>query len=207
MPALETLVDDFDDGTINGTLWPANYGTCSETGGRARVVCDPDYGAFASAAAYTLAGSHAFVRIYPPAAGGATEEAYAALLLLSGVAGTELAVRIDAVAGTLRCESNVDYWDGTATSLTYDPDAHAYVRIAEAGGNVTWSTSPDGSTWTTRRTLATPSWAAAATTVRLSLETRRSDGTEDYAEFDNLNTVPAPPSSGGARQAAFLAFL
>ncbi|WP_431040079.1 hypothetical protein [Streptomyces sp. P9-1] len=207
MPALATLVDDFDDGVVNATLWPGNYGTYSETGGRARVQCDPLYGAYASAAAYTLAGSSAFVSIYPPAAGGATTEAYAKLSLLSGTAGTEIGVSINAVAGTIRFQSNTDYWDANAVSLTYDPVAHAYVRVAEAGGTLTWSTSPDGTTWTTRRTLATPAWAAASTTVGLVLETRRNNGTNDYAEFDNLNTIPVAPPAGSARRAAFLAFL
>ncbi|MEV5163830.1 hypothetical protein AB0K66_04275 [Streptomyces werraensis] len=207
MPALSTLVDDFDDNVVNGTLWPGNYGTYSETGGRARVQCDPLYGAYASAAIYTLAGSSAFVRIYPPAAGGAATQAYAQMSLLSGVDGTEIGVQINRVPGTIRFQSNVDYFDASAVSITYDPVAHAYVRISEAGGTVTWATSPDGTAWTTRRTLATPAWAAASTTVELRLETRRDSGTNDFAEFDNLNTIPVTPPAGSARKAAFLAFL
>ncbi|MCF2130103.1 hypothetical protein L1I79_27275 [Strepomyces sp. STD 3.1] len=207
MPALATLVDNFDDNTVNGTLWPGNYGVYSETGGRARVQCDPDYGAFVSAAAYTLAGSSAYVRIYPPAAGGATTTAYAQLSLLHSVEGTEIGAQINRVTGKLRCQSNVDYWDAAAVEITYDPVAHAYVRVSEAAGTVTWATSPDGSTWTTRRTLATPAWVTASTTVELRLETHRNNGTVDYAEFDNLNTLPVTPPVGGAKQAAFLAFL
>lgn len=205
MAALETLVDNFDDNTVNGTLWPGNFGVYSETGGRARVQCDPNYGAFVSAAAYTLAGSHAFVQIYPPALGGALTSAYAQMSLLSDVEGTELGVKIDRVTGMLRCQSNTDYWDDNAVEVAYDPTAHAYVRIGEAGGTLTWSTSPDGTTWTTRRTLATPAWATAAVNIQLRLETRRDSGTVDFAEFDNLNTLPAPPATGG-NKAAFLAF-
>lgn len=206
MPALATLVDDFDDNTVNGTLWPGNYGTYSETGGRARVACTADYSAYASAAAYTLAGSSVYARVYPPAAGGAATTAYAQVSLLSTVAGTEIGAMVNTVAGTLRCQSNVDYWDAAAVEITYDPAAHAYVRISEVGGTLTWATSPDGSTWTTRRTLATPAWAMSATTVELRLEAHRDSGTADVAEFDNLNTVPAAGSSA-TRKAAFLAFL
>lgn len=205
MPALATLVDDFDDNTVDGTRWPGNYGVYSETGGRARVQCDPNYGAYVSAAAYTLAGSSAYVRIYPPALGGATTTAYAQISLLHSVEGTEIGAKIDRFTGKLRLQSNVDYFDAAAVEVTYDPVAHAYVRISEAGGTLTWSTSPDGSTWTTRRTLATPAWAAASTTVELRLETRRNNGTVDYAEFDNLNTVPVTPPAGGAKKAAFFA--
>ncbi|MGW2170425.1 hypothetical protein ACWC1C_07815 [Streptomyces sp. NPDC001705] len=207
MPALATLVDDFDDNAVNGTLWPGNYGVYSEVGGRARVQCDPDYGAYVSAAAYTLAGSSAYVRIYPPAAGGATTTAYAQMSLLHSVEGTEIGAQINRVTGKLRCQSNVDYYDAAAIEITYDATAHAYVRISEAGGTLTWATSPDGSTWTTRRTLATPAWVTASTTVELRLETHRNNGTTDFAEFDNLNTLPVVTPPSDARKAAFLAFL
>ncbi|MFJ1657149.1 hypothetical protein [Streptomyces anthocyanicus] len=205
MPALATLVDNFDDNTVDGERWPGNYGVYSEVGGRARVQCDADYGAYVSAAAYTLAGSSAYVRIYPPALGGATTTAYAQMSLLHSVEGTEIGAKVDRVTGKLRCQSNVDYFDGAAVEVTYDPVAHAYVRISETGGTLTWSTSPDGSTWTTRRTLATPAWVTASTTVELRLETHRNNGTVDYAEFDNLNTVPVTPPAGGTKQAAFFA--
>jgi hypothetical protein len=34
---MAALVDDFDDNSIDTGKWPANYGTVTETGGRARV--------------------------------------------------------------------------------------------------------------------------------------------------------------------------
>ncbi|MGA4896776.1 hypothetical protein ACPCAJ_02255 [Streptomyces griseoincarnatus] len=207
MPALATLVDDFDDNVVNATLWPENYGVYSEVGGRARVQCDPNFGAYSSAAIYSLAGSSAFVRIYPPAAAGATTTAYAQLSVLSTVEGTEIGFRINTVTNILRMQNNTDYWDAAAVEITYDATAHAYVRISEAGGTVTWATSPDGSTWTTRRTLATPAWVTATTTSELRLETYRNNGTSNFAEFDNLNTLPVAPPAGNARKAAFLAFL
>ncbi|WP_416476920.1 hypothetical protein [Streptomyces sp. LKA04] len=207
MPAIATLVDDFDDNTVNGSIWTASYGTYSETGGRARVACAADYSAYSSAAAYTLAGSSIYVRIYPPAAGGAATTAYGQLSLLSTTAGTELGAQVNAVSGKLRCQSNVDYWDAAAVEVTYDSTAHAYVRISEAGGTVTWATSPDGSTWTTRRTLATPAWVTAATTVQVRLEAHRDSGVADVAEFDNVNTVPVVAPPGDAKKGAmFLGF-
>lgn len=40
MAKIDTFVDNFDDNSINGTLWPNNFGTVAETGGRARADCD-----------------------------------------------------------------------------------------------------------------------------------------------------------------------
>lgn len=206
MPALATLVDDFDDGVI-GAAWTGNYGVYSETGGRARVQCDPNYGAFVSGAVYTLTGSSGFVRMFPPAAGGATTSVYAQFSLVHSVAGTEIGVRINVLTGKMRFQSNVDYFDAAGVEVTYDPVAHAYARISEAGGTLSWATSPDGSSWTTQRTLATPAWVTASTTVQARLETYRNNGTVDYAEFDNFNTVPVVPGPGDSKKgAAFLAF-
>ncbi|MFE7233895.1 hypothetical protein ACFVAF_25160 [Streptomyces sp. NPDC057596] len=206
MPALATIVDDFDAGAINTSLWTGNYGTISQTGGRARVTCTTTYSAFASAAAYTLAGSSVYVRVYPPAAGGATTSAFALAAVLSGTGGTEAGIQINAATGKIRFQSNVDYWDAAAVELTYDPAAHAYVRLSEAGGTLTWSTSPDGTAWTTRRTLTTPAWITSGTTLALILQSRRDAGTVDYAEFDNCNTLPAVSGPFNARKASFLGF-
>lgn len=208
MPAISTLVDNFDAGTVNTTLWPESYGGVSQVGGRGRVPCTTGYAGFQSAAAYSLAGSSVFIRMYPPAAGGATSEAYAQMAMVPATAGTSIGFLLNAVSGKLRCQSNVAYWDAAAVEVTYDPVAHAWVRLSEAGGTVTWATSPDGSAWTTRRTLATPAWVTGATTLTLSLESHRDAGVADFAEFDNLNTLPAPPADpGAARKTAFLAFL
>ena len=211
MPLIGTLQDDFDDNSFNGELWPGSYGTYSETGGRARVQCDPDYGAIVSAATYTFAGSSVFAQLFPPALGGATSSAYVTMSLIHSVEGTEIGTKIDLVTGKIRFQSNIDYWDDNAVELTYDSVAHSYVRISESGGTTTWSTSPDGSTWTTRRTAATPSWAVSSSTIQLQVETRRNSGTVDFAEIDNVNVVPTeePPPAGegsGFSKAAFLSF-
>lgn len=39
-------------------------------------------------------------------------------------------------------------------ALDYDPLAHAWWRIREAGGRVLWDTSPNGSAWVNRRVAA-----------------------------------------------------
>lgn len=207
MPLIETLVDDFDTGVVNTGLWTSNYGTYSQTGGRARVACTTAYNGFESAAAYTLAGSSTLIRVFPPAAGGAATEAYASVMVLSPVDGTEAGFLINTATGKIRCAANTDYWDSAAVELTYDPVAHAYVRLSEADGSLVWATSPDGTAWTTRRTLATPTWVTSGTTLALGLQAHRDSGVADFAEFDDCNTLPTPgPDPSAARKAAFLAF-
>ena len=186
-----TLVDNFDDNTINTTLWPDSYGnpTATETGGRARVPCGPDYCAYKSGSVYTLAGSAVFARVYAPEVSGAVGEAYASLQLASAAAtaGTSLSININTATGNIRFNNNTNYWDNDATVLTYSPTSHAWLRIREAAGTVYWETSNNGITWTTRRTLAAPAWVTSAADVSVALESHRDAGTLNFAEFDYLN--------------------
>jgi hypothetical protein len=192
--SLTALVDNFDDNTIDTVKWPGNYGTVSETGGRARISCDTSYNAYVSAATYSF--DSMLCRAYPAAAAGASSNAYLSILVYSTgqAAGTDIGFTIDTVPGTLSLLNWSGYYDPSAVTLTYDPTNHAWLRLAISGPNVIWQTSPDGSTWTTQRTLATPAWLSAATDCRLYFEAHRDSGTTNYSEIDNVNVVPAIPA-------------
>ncbi|MDT0387808.1 hypothetical protein [Streptomyces dubilierae] len=195
MPLIEELRDTFDDGVVDTAKWPSNYNTGPggdpiETDGRARVVCDTGFSAFTSDNTYTLAGSAAWVETYPPAAGGAASEAWAQLLITSSTSGTDAIFEVNAVSGLLTMAVRTGYFDPGATTLAYDSTAHRWLRISEAGGTLTWATSPDGLTWTTRRTAAAPAWVADAD-LEIQLITHRDGGAADFAEFDNFNITPS----------------
>ena len=195
MPLTEELRDTFTDGVVNTVKWPSNYNTGAgglpiETGGRARVVCDTGYSAFTSDNTYTLADSHAWVQMFPPSAGGAASEAWAQLLITSSTGGTDVIFEVNAVTGLLTMAVRVGYFDPGAVQIAYDPAAHRWLRIGEAGGSLVWSTSSDGLTWTSRRTTAAPAWVSA-TDLEIQLITHRDSGTADYAEFDDFNVIPS----------------
>lgn len=187
MTLVGTLQDDFNDNSVSSAKWPSSFGTFSETGGRARVACDTGFSAYASAAAYTLQESHALCRIFPPALGGATVEAYAQLLVRTTTMGTDAGVTVERVSGRIFFASRVGFTDAGEVSLPYDPLQHAYVRIREEGGSLTWATSPDKFIWTVRRTAASPSWVSNAD-LQVLLLSHRNSGVNDFAEFDDFNT-------------------
>lgn len=196
MALLSTLVDTFNDGVI-GPDWGNSYGGCTETGGRARVPCVAgSYAGYQTAKTWTLAGSSVYLQVPLAAAvNGGSPEVQTVFSVITATGGTNLAFNINTAAGTMRCESNVAYFDGAAVSLTYSAVTHLWLRIRETGGNVLWDTSTDGSTWTNRRTLATPAWVTSAiNTCALDLWSYRTNGTTNYAEFDNVNT-PASSAS------------
>jgi hypothetical protein len=185
--ALGSFTDSFDDNFTDPALWPNSFGNYSETGGRARVSCDAGFNAYSSALTYRLAESSMFLRVYPPAAGGATTEAWTQILIKQQTNGTDLGFEISPLSGNLTMFSRTGFFDAGAVAITYDPAAHAWLRVRETGGTVYWDTSPDTLTWTNQRTLTSPTWVNDPN-LEYQLIAHRSDGTADFAEYDNLNT-------------------
>jgi hypothetical protein len=190
MPSLSTLVDNFNAATLSPE-WGNSYGGTTIVGGRAHVPCTTDYAGCQTGYAWTLAGAGFFVQIpTTPNPAGATVEAYCAVTVQGGTEGTRVGFSINKVSGLLRCVSETDYWDDNAVEVTYDAEDHLFLRLVDDGTNLIWSTSPDGSTWTTQRTLATPAWIVAdADMCALDMSAHRDGGTPDAAEFDYFNTL------------------
>ncbi|MET9517034.1 hypothetical protein [Streptomyces sp. NPDC002994] len=206
MPGFGLLVDGFDDGVVDPVLWPQSYGNPVEAGGRARIPCTTGYAAYKSAAAYSLRWSQIAARVIPPAATGATSAA-CSLLVLTGTAGTDAGFLIDPAQNAMGLYLRVGYADPGALFPAYDPAAHAWLRLREDAGTLRWETSPDGLTWTVRRSAATPAWATQ-TDLALVIEAHRDAGPADYAEVDSLNVtragrlVPADRTAAGPGPAA-----
>jgi hypothetical protein len=75
------------------------------------------------------------------------------------------------------------------TTLAYDATNHKWWKIDLVSGTVTWWTSPDGNTWTSRRTLG--SGLPALTAVAYSLFTVRTADSNQTVNFDNALSVGA----------------
>lgn len=191
MANLSTLIDTFDDNSIDGALWPGNYGTVAEMGGRARLTCDTSFNAYVSASSYSF--DSFFLRAFPAAQNGAGVTAYLSIFLASAgqPAGTNVGFSYDAVSGQLSLINWVGFSDAGLVALTYNATSHAWLRCAASGGNLVWQTSPDGSTWTTQRTVSTPAWLAAAADVKIFMESHRDSGSANFCEIDNFNVLPA----------------
>ncbi|MDR3084282.1 MAG: hypothetical protein LBV60_25780 [Streptomyces sp.] len=189
MPSLATLIDNFNDDAI-GPNWGNSYGGCTETGGRARVPCGTGYAGYQTAYSWTLAGATVYVQLPTVPSGAGATEAYCGLLVNSGTDGTRLGFIYNAITGLLRCTNETGYYDPDGVNLTYSATTHKWLRIREDGTNVYWDTSPDGTAWTNRRTLATPAWVTAGVdTCALDMSAHRADGTPDFVEYDFFNTL------------------
>jgi hypothetical protein len=189
VPSLSSLVDNFNDGII-GPDWGNSYGGASESGGLAHVPCTTGFAGYQTAASWTFAGATLFVKVVSIPAASTATDAYCGVLVNSATAGTRIGFTIKAVGGLLRMQSDTGYFDAGAVEIAYSPTTHAFLRLREDGTNVYWDTSPDGTTWTNRRTLASPAWIATdIDQCALDMSAHRDAGTADEATYDLFNTL------------------
>lgn len=192
MPLLTTLIDNFNDGAI-GANWGNSYGGVTESGGKAHVPCTTGYAGYQTAYSWTLAGASFYVGVTTVPAASTATEAYASVFVNApdiATSGTRIGFVINTVTGQLKCSSEAAYFDPAAVAITYSGTTHKFLRLRETGGNVLWDTSPDGTTWTNRRTLATPAWVTTSVDAcALDLSAHRDAGTADEAQYDLFNTL------------------
>ena len=197
MPSLSTLTDNFNDAVI-GPNWGNSYGGVSESGGKGHVPCGTGYAGYQTAYSWTLAGASFFVAVTTVPAASTATEAYASVFVNHpgiGVPGGpqegyRIGFVVNTVTGLLRCKNDTGYFDAGAVDITYNATTHKFLRLREDGTNVYWDTSPDGTTWTNRRTLATPAWVTTEIdTCALDLSAHRDAGTPDEAAYDMANTL------------------
>ncbi|SDL28054.1 hypothetical protein [Streptomyces indicus] len=190
MPLLSTLIDNFNDGVI-GPEWGDSYGGVTETGGQARIpLVAGAYAGYQTGRAWTFAGATVYLKLATRPATSTGTDVSANFLIKSAVDGTALGFKYDAVTNVLRMHSMVDYYDPTGVEIPFDAVNHLWLRLREDGTNVYWDTSPNGTVWTNRRTLATPAWVPAnIDTCALDLFAYRNAGVTDYAAYDNVNTL------------------
>lgn len=196
-----SLVDDFEDNTIDFAVrWPNSYGPIFEQNGYAVIeqlapVGGVDqYAGYYSARNYSIQDSQITVQVPGiGSANGATGQAWAALTVTSQVDGTTFEIFFDYFNGNLVLRDNVGYFDATPTTISLASLAGLfyYIRLREASGTMYWETSPDGFTWTQRRTLATHGFMRHGS-LGITMQGYRDSGTADFTYFNDFNILPQP---------------
>lgn len=189
-PLLETLTEDFSAASVDTAKWPNLYGPPTQSNGRGVMAVTSAYRGFATGYGYDGRDSLAKLEVVtPPNAGNGSTQAY----LSVRKANNDRAQIILDGAATLRFQKFSGGVEDT-TSLAFDAVAHRWWRVREAAGTVYWDTSPDGTTWTNRRSLA--SWidfnGVGAEIGAGFYGTEPAPGT---FEIDNFNLNP-PPAGG-----------
>lgn len=185
-PAFATLTDTFASSIDSKWTKTTNV---SATGGRCRIPCTTILEDVYTSASYEIQGSSVAWQVPTvPAAGGGSNVAFSAYLSAGPtVSTTNLEFEYSPNTGNLVLRNSIGGTDASPTTLAYDSTAHQWWRFREAGGQLFMETSPDNSTWTTRRTISSPTQWMRLGTLILYFEAQRGSGTADNAEIDNIN--------------------
>lgn len=188
------LADDFEASTRsltwNGYQDPGV--TVTQTGGRLRITLPAGsstyaYAGYESTRFYQLTGSQIEADI--PHATSVTSSAEVYLAAYTDPDATRL-VLIEEQSNQLRFLVRTPTGD-TTSSVPYDPVAHRHMRLREGGGTLFFETSPDGSTWTARKQVATP-FSLDLVRVEIAAGVPQPEAAPGFAEFESVNAgVPA----------------
>jgi hypothetical protein len=190
-----TLTDPFNQNTL-GALWTQT------TGGSATMAYSPTgatvtypssstsstLGQVQSASLFDLTSSSAFVQVL-------------AVPSASTSADGELRLQLDSTnwvrfvyeAGTLYAQKMINGSRSTVTSAAYNATTHAWWRIEESGGTITFKVSSDGLTWSnfTGTPTTTVTFAYTALRVMILGSCFQAESSPGTFKWNNFNTAPA----------------
>lgn len=173
-------VDDFADGVLSQLFDKAPSGSAREEGGRLVLSYTAGATAFYTAkAAVNFHDDRLRVALAgPPPAGGR------AVVSLRGDSMHEIAFVV--ANGNLTARLADGATALVSQQVNFDPVAHRWLQLVEAGGTTRFETSPDGITWTTITTQPTPSFANVVRPV-LSAAAVDAASTPGEVRFARLN--------------------
>jgi hypothetical protein len=191
-PLTETLVDNFDDNSRDVAKWNKTeaQGTVDETGGRLEIAptgISFGYSSYSAVNIYDLTDSSVLVNMVQAVSGNTGFEG--GMSVRGG--GNEIALFRG--GGALVCR----YAIGGSNNDTYPSwnSAYTWLRIREESGTTYWETSPDGTTWTTRRSVATPITITSLTPTLFAGQ-YQAVASPITAIFDNFNIAPSGSTTG-----------
>jgi len=169
---LETLVDDFNDNSINGTLWgvsTSGSASVGESGGQLSLVANAGttLATFYSQQNYDLTDSFIRFKVNSVAPGG-DFSALSEFYLAANVGDYRIHVRVQA-NNLIFFYTDVNGIRNDIWSSAWNATTYRYWRIRELGGVKYFDTSSDGSSWTNRASTtvngasfsnASPVWSA-----------------------------------------------
>lgn len=193
MASISTLQDLFNQTTLNTGLWTQFTGgsatmTYASTGAQVNFPASSTSatdGDISSNVGYDLTGSSIFMHgtTMPSAATSADAE----LRIFQN--GTNW-YRWVYEGGTLFAQKQIAGVTVTIFSVAYNSSTHAYWKIAESGGTITWSTSVDGITFTSRGTFAN-TLTITSMTVLIAGTCFENETNPGTFKWNNLNILPS----------------
>lgn len=200
---LDTFYDNFDDSSIDGSLWTTGsfegsdpLVSVNETGGQ--LIITPrsgqtglHYNGLISVRTYNFTQGTIFTEVREVTAGNADT-------LLSFGADNNNKIVMEKEGSSLYMRLSIAGAGVGMASIPYDSVTHRWWRIRHvaAGDTIRFDTSPDGITWTQRHSIGRGSLNISAGKVSLSAGSWGPESAPGRAVFDNLSWHPLVPNEG-----------
>ena len=173
---MSNLSDNFATNDLS-SLWSNTDSGVTVSGNAANIPSTTSYYQLGSGTAYNLTGSSFSAKISPSTSGGSSTD----LNLCTGIQ----IINFSYSGGTL--SGSLTQGEGTVTnvgSTSYNSTNHAYWKISESGGTLTWAASPDGVTWTT---LWTHTYTMNITVLMCQIQVGQGSGTGSSTTVSAVN--------------------
>lgn len=198
MALLSDLKDNFNEGTIDTTLWDNwGAGNCTVVSSQLNITTDASFaggyfGMDSLGTTYDSTGSQAVVQLV--SAGNQSLVSLDAIFYIQDAAKTgneEAMMFVEHGTLILRRRNAATNSD---TSIPYDSTAHKWFRIREQSGTFFMDTAPDGKSWTNQRNFSNPFTTKSQVCLSISAGTWQSEASSSTVIFDNVNILPATSS-------------
>lgn len=195
MASFSTLVDPFNQTTLNGSLWTQTtagsatmaYNSTGATMTFPAASTATTNGNIITSASYSLTNAAVYAHILNVAS---TSTAADCIFQVNDAGFTNKLVII-VEAGTIYFQKLVASVNTTVFSTTYSSTTHAWWRIRETSGTTFWETAPDSSgspgSWTVQASQATPI-TVTALTLSIGGSCYQVEVSPGTFKWNNLNT-------------------
>lgn len=189
VPTPQAKIATFQDafGTNDLTAnWSGTVGTVAVSGGQCSIQCDTSYSSRLgpSTLSYDLTNNSVYLELTPYQATSAQT-----MLNLADAYGD--VIQFGYVGGVLEAYLDIPSSTKLATigSVTYNPTAHAWIRVREISGTLYFDVAPDGAAWTNLWSSSEP-FDLSSVTAAVFAGDYGSDPT-GTSYVDNFNVAPA----------------
>ncbi|MHB9861986.1 hypothetical protein [Streptomyces sp. YIM S03343] len=190
---LSMLVDAFTAPVVNTVLWnnvTAGAATLDAVNDEVLLAVPTASGGvnvFSTSTLYDATGSYAYAQIGVAANGAGTTKT---IMRVRYDIDNAVSMRVE--AGAFKMTMQIG---GVLTSTTlpsYDPHAHRWWRLREAGGVFYADTAPDGLTWTQQASMAY-TWDASNITLRFEAQAGAAETAGNVSVIAHVNTRDGGP--------------
>lgn len=190
-PSFSTLSDNFDDNSLNATLW-AETGAVTEESGQIKMTTagvGESHELFTNGP-YDLTGTRVFIQVVD-AGDIATNNNWVVPLWLSDGAGGSVLVGIEKDGSDVEIYGASGDFSFITTQVIYNPAVHKFFGIRESGGTIFFEYSTNGSSWTSLGSDTAANLGISVTSLNLLVLVSDGGIAPEEVWFDNLNTLPA----------------